>query len=73
MSHRKITIDSFAGSSQVTVDGILQMTLLSDGSVQIDLAGKHIEVSRNGLQYLVSPESDTVIEKPAATLIEARP
>lgn len=73
MAHRKLTIDTFDGSSQVTVEGILQLTVLSDGSVQIDLAGKHIEVSRNGLQYLVRPEAATVIERPAATLVDARP
>lgn len=60
MAHPKLTIDTFDGSSQVTVEGVLQMTLLSDGSVQIDLAGKHIEVNRKGLQYLVRPQNDTV-------------
>lgn len=60
MAHPKIALETFDGSSQVTVEGLLQMTILSDGTVQIDLAGRHIEVNRNGLQYLVRPENDTV-------------
>lgn len=71
MAHPTLTTETVDGSTQVTVDGLLQMTVLSDGSIQIDLAGKNVEVNRNGLQLLVRPVNDTV-EQPA-TLVEARP
>jgi hypothetical protein len=64
MAHPKLTVDTFDGSPKVTVEGLLQMTVLSDGSVQIDLAGKHIEVNRKGLQYLVRPENDALVLSP---------
>ncbi|MBG0738744.1 hypothetical protein IV500_04835 [Paeniglutamicibacter antarcticus] len=47
MAHPAIKVESLDGSTQVTVEDLLQMTVLSDGSVQIDLAGKRIEVERN--------------------------
>jgi hypothetical protein len=42
--------------SQVSIEGLLQLTVLADGSVQIDLAGKHVEVERNGVEYVVRHE-----------------
>lgn len=47
MAHPALKVESLDGSTQVTVDGLLQMIVLSDGSVQIDLASKRIEVVRN--------------------------
>jgi hypothetical protein len=47
MTHSPLSVETVDGSTQVTVHGILQMTVLSDGSVQIDLDGKHVEVERN--------------------------
>lgn len=47
MAHPALKVESLDGSTQVTVEDLLQMTVLADGSVQIDLAGKRIEVERN--------------------------
>lgn len=59
MAQPKLTVESFGGSTQVSIDGLLQLMVLEDGSVQIYLAGKHVEVERNGLQYVVRRETDT--------------
>lgn len=59
MAHPQLTVETVDGSTQATVEGLLQMTILSDGSVQIQLAGKHVEVERSGLQYVVRPEADS--------------
>jgi hypothetical protein len=59
MAHPRLTVETVAGSTQATVEDLLQLTVLSDGSVQIQLAGKHVEVERNGLQYIVRRETDT--------------
>jgi hypothetical protein len=63
MGHPALKVESLGGSTQVTVEGLLQMTVLSDGSVQIDLAGKRIEVERNMSenQLIVRHERDEVI------------
>lgn len=67
MAHPKLTVETADGSSQVTVEGLLQLTVLEDGTVTIDLAGKQIEVERRGLQYVVRHETAAqVIEAPAA-------
>ncbi|GAA4033387.1 hypothetical protein GCM10023063_16250 [Arthrobacter methylotrophus] len=47
MAHTPLSVETVDGSTQVTVHGLLQMTLLADGTVQIDLDGKRIEVVRN--------------------------
>jgi len=71
MAHPALKVESLDGSTQVTVEGLLQMTVLSDGSVQIDLAGKRIEVVRNMSvnQLIVRHERDDV-DAPAKTLVE---
>lgn len=72
MGHPVLKVETLDGSTQVTVDGLLQLSVLSDGSVQIDLAGKRIEVERNMSenQIVIRHEADTVIDAPAATLAE---
>jgi hypothetical protein len=72
MGHPALKVESLDGSTQVTVDGLLQMTVLSDGSVQIDLAGKRIEVERNmsANQMIIRHEKDDVIDTPAQTLVD---
>lgn len=72
MAHTPLTVETADGSTQVTVDGLLQMTVLSDGSVQINLASKRIEVERNMSvnQMIIRHERDDVIDVPAKTLIE---
>jgi hypothetical protein len=49
------------------------MTVLADGSVQIDLAGKRIEVERNMSmnQLVIRHERDDVIDAPATAVSEA--
>jgi hypothetical protein len=49
------------------------MAVRSDGSVQIDLAGKRIEVERNMSenQLIIRHERDEVIDAPATALEEA--
>jgi hypothetical protein len=66
MGHHVLKVESLDGSSQVTVEGLLQMTVLSDGSVQIDLAGKRIEVERHMTmnQLIIRHERDDVIRTP---------
>lgn len=59
MAHPQLTVETVGGSTQATVEGLLQLTVMPDGSVQIQLAGKHIEVERNGLQYVVRHETDS--------------
>lgn len=59
MAHPQLTVETVAGSTQATVEDLLQLTVMPDGSVQIQLAGKHVEVERNGLQYIVRRETDT--------------
>ncbi|MET4143938.1 hypothetical protein [Arthrobacter sp. UYCo732] len=59
MAHPQVTVETVNGSTQATIEGLLQLTVLSDGSVQINLAGKHIEVERTGLQYVVRHETDS--------------
>jgi hypothetical protein len=67
MAHPPIKLETVNGSTQVTVEGLLQLTVLSDGSVQIDLAGKRIEVERNMSQnqLIIRHERDDVIDAPA--------
>lgn len=60
MAHPKLTVETVDGSTQATIEGLLQLTILSDGSVQIQLAGRHVEVERSGLQYVVRHETDSV-------------
>lgn len=71
MAHAPLTVETVGGSTQVTVDGLLQLLILEDGSVQIDLAGKHVEVERNmsANQMIVRHEREDVHE--AKTLVEA--
>lgn len=59
MAHPQLTVETVGGSTQATVENLLQMTVMDDGSVQIQLAGKHVEVERNGLQYVVRHETDS--------------
>lgn len=59
MAHPQLTVETVDGSTQATVEGLLQLTVLADGSVQINLAGKHVEVERTGMQYVVRHETDT--------------
>lgn len=68
MSHPALKVESVDGSTQVTIEDLLQLTVLSDGSVQIDLAGKRIEVERNMSvnQLIIRHERDDVIGEPAA-------
>lgn len=47
MAKHKLTVEAFNDPPQVTVEGPLQLTVRDDGSVQIDFAGKHVEVERN--------------------------
>lgn len=72
MAHPPLKVESLDGSTQVTIDGLLQLTVLSDGSVQINLAGKRIEVERNMSenQMIIRHERDDVIDPPAKTLTE---
>lgn len=76
MAKPKLTVEAFEGAPQVTVEGLLQLTVRDDGSVQIDFAGKHVEVERNMSinQIIVRHEAATqVIEPPAKTLKEQHP
>lgn len=67
MAHPKLTVETFDGSSQVSVEGLLQLTVLEDGTAIIDLAGRQVEVERSGLQYVVRHETATQVEDaPAA-------
>lgn len=59
MAHPQLTVETVGGSTQATIEGLLQLTILDDGSVQINLAGKHVEVERHGLQYVVRHETDS--------------
>lgn len=68
MAQPKLTVESFGGSTQVSIQGLLQLMVLEDGSVQIDLAGKNVEVERSGLQYVVRHEAATRVIEPAKTL-----
>jgi hypothetical protein len=72
MAHTPLSVETVHGSTQVTVHGLLQMTLLADGSVQIDLDGKRIEVERNMSmnQMVIRHERDDVVDVPAKTLPE---
>jgi hypothetical protein len=72
MAHTPLSVETVHGSTQVTVHGLLQMTLLADGSVQIDLDGKRIEVERNMSmnQMVIRHERDHVVDVPAKTLPE---
>lgn len=67
MAHPQLTVETFDGSTQATIEGLLQLTLMADGSVEITLAGKHVEVERSGLHYVVRPEAEKVIEANAHT------
>lgn len=73
MGHPALKVESLDGSTQVTVEDLLQMTVLADGSVQIDLAGKRIEVERNMSmnQLIIRHERDDVIDAPATAVSEA--
>jgi hypothetical protein len=72
MAHTPLSVETVSGSTQVTVHGLLQMTVLEDGSVTIDLDSKHVEVERmmplNRL--VIRHERDDVIDTHAKTLIE---
>lgn len=72
MAHSPLKLETLEGSSQVTVDGLLQMTVLADGSVTIDLAGRHVEVERMMPEgrLVIRHERDDVIDAPAKTLTE---
>ena len=72
MTHAPLKLETLEGSSQVTVEGLLQMTVLEDGTVQIDLAGNRIEVERHMPQgrLIIRHERDDVIDVPAKTLTE---
>ncbi|QOT19620.1 hypothetical protein [Paenarthrobacter sp. YJN-5] len=59
MTHPQLTVETVGGSTQATVEGLLQLTVMPDGSVEIQLAGKHVEVERNGLRYVVRHETDS--------------
>lgn len=59
MAHPKLTVESADGSTQVTVDGLLQLTVLEDGTAMLQLAGKQVEVERSGLQYAIRSEVPT--------------
>lgn len=73
MAHTPLSVETVDGSTQVTVDGLLQLTVLSDGSVQINLASKRIEVERNMSvnQMIIRHERDEVIDAPSKTLLES--
>jgi hypothetical protein len=70
MAHTPLTVETVHGSTQVSVRGLLQLTVMSDGSVQIDLDGKRIEVERNMSrnQLIIRHERDDVIDAPAKTV-----
>jgi hypothetical protein len=72
MAHTPLSVETVDGSTQVTIEGLLQLTVLSDGSVQIDLASNRIEVERNMSmnQMIIRHERDEVIDAPAKTLFE---
>lgn len=53
MAHPRLSVETVDGSTQATVEDLLQLTILADGSAQIDLVGKHVEVERSGLRYVV--------------------
>ncbi|HEX9225237.1 MAG TPA: hypothetical protein VF885_01110, partial [Arthrobacter sp.] len=74
MGHPALKVESLDGSTQVTIEGLLQLTVLADGSVQIDLAGKRIEVERHMSenQLIIRHERDDVIA-PATALAEPVP
>jgi hypothetical protein len=57
MAHPKFTVDTFGGSTQATVEGLLQLTLLADGTVEINLANTQVEVERMGTRYIVRPST----------------
>lgn len=57
MAHRKLTVENFAGSTQATVEGLLQFTFLADGTVEINLASNQVEVERQGTRYIVRPST----------------
>lgn len=63
MGHPVLKVETLDGSTQVTIEDLLQLTVLADGSVQIDLAGKRIEVERNMSQnqLIIRHERDDVI------------
>lgn len=73
MGHPALKVESLDGSTQVTVEGLLQLTVLADGSVQIDLAGKRIEVERtmSSNQMIIRHERDDVADGPAPVAAEA--
>lgn len=75
MAHTPLSVETVDGSTQVTIEGLLQLTVLEDGSVQIDLAGKRIEVERHMSenQLIIRHERDDVIDAPATALTEPVP
>ena len=72
MAHAPLKLETLEGSSQVTVEGLLQMTVLEDGTVTIDLAGNQIEVERHMSQgrLIIRHEVDDVIDTPSAIVNE---
>lgn len=68
MAHPQLTVETVDGSTQATIEGLMQLSILSDGSVQIQLAGRHVEVERSGLQYVVRHETDSAQFGPAKVL-----
>jgi hypothetical protein len=67
MAHAPLKLETLEGSSQVTVEGLLQMTVLEDGTVTIDLAGNRIEVERHMPEgrLVIRHERDDVIDAPS--------
>lgn len=63
MAHPRLTVENAGGSTQVSIEDLLQLTLLDDGTIQIDLAGKDVEVSRNGLRYIVSRGQHPILSR----------
>lgn len=75
MGHAPLSVETVHGSTQVTVHGLLQMTVLADGSVQIDLDSKRVEVERNMSinQLIVRHERSEIIKAHDSALAEPVP
>lgn len=73
MAHPVLTVETVDGSTQVTISGLLQLTVRSDGAIQIDLASKKVEVERHMSmnQMIIRHERDDVIDVPAAAPADA--
>lgn len=58
MAHPRLTVETFDGSTQATIEGLLQLTVLPDGYVEINLADRHVEVERKGLRHVIRRSTD---------------